>query len=186
MNGKPLYTSLDIVIVYFEMIRKKRCVCVQAHKQQPDHVRIYIYWKKRTRERARERQQQENWISSIKSKVLRCAYLICFRDWTLAKLVRLQYTSILHTSSLLQSMMAWYPYNNVVFCLCFTYLFVENRLEFISNVERPWKLNLLYLLRIEPTNPSEAASRPAIRKSVCAHAQPPNWIIFVWLVQNDI
>lgn len=86
--------------------------------------------------------------------------------------------------------MVWYgvAYNNVILCLCFTYLFVENRLEFISNFVEPWKLNLLYLLRIEPTNPSKPASQLAshIQVRMRTRAQSPNRIIFVWLVQNDI
>lgn len=51
----------------------------------------------------------------------------------------------------------------------------KNRLEFISNFERPWKLNSLYLLRIEPTNPT----KPAIRKSVYAHALTHNTPIHI-------
>lgn len=80
--------------------------------------------------------------------------------------------------------MVWYgvAYNNVILCLClcFTYLFVENRLEFISNFVGLWKLNLLYLLRIEPTNPSKSASQLGIHKSVCAPAHNPQTELFLY------
>lgn len=82
--------------------------------------------------------------------------------------------------------MVWYgvAYNNVILCLClclcFTYLFVENRLEFISNFVGLWKLNLLYLLRIEPTNPSKPASQLGIHKSVCAPAHNPQTELFLY------
>lgn len=148
-NGKPLYI--------IRMVQKSGVfVCKHKHTGQITYVVcIYFYWKKEReteRERWRRRQQQQNWINSIKSKVLRCAYLICFRDWTLAKLVRLLSTH--HTSGIFQSMVWYALYNDAILSLCFTYLFDENRLEFILNFERPWKLNLLHLLRIEPTNPT--------------------------------
>lgn len=164
-----VYVLCDIKYIFRWYSRIGVFMCKHKHWQQITYVFIFIEKKERACERERERQQQENWISSIKSKVLRCAYLICFRDWTLAKLVRLPCTSSFSSK---YGMARCTLYNNVIFSLYFTYLFVENRLEFISNFERPWKLNLLYLLRIEPTNSSiHPASQPVKHASPCAHTR---------------
>lgn len=60
MNGKPLYTSLDIVIVYFEMIQRKRCVCCASTqttaRSRTSYVFIFI---EKKNERGRERERGE-------------------------------------------------------------------------------------------------------------------------------